>query len=134
MNENGLSPLQFGHVHQSLPWRQGAHRYRRWFHDAESLGLHSHFPFFDRDIIRPTAAKSWVTVNCIAHFEFCDVRSRLLYDAGDVVAGNQWQMCAEFARVFAAERERVCRIDAARNHPNKSFVFIRLWPWDLFEF
>src|SRR6266545_1556763 len=124
MNENGLSRLQFGHVHQSLPCSQGAHRYRRSFHEVERLGFRGHFPFFYRDVIRPATSESWVTVNCVASFEFRDIRARLLDDTCDVVARDERQMRPEFARVFAAEREWVGWIDTARDHPHESFVFV----------
>ena len=43
-------------------------------------------------------------------------------------------MRAEFARVFAAERERVGWINTARDHSHQSFIFFRLRSRHLFKF
>ena len=43
-------------------------------------------------------------------------------------------MRAEFARIFAAEGERVGGINAARDHPHERFIFFRLGPRYFFKF
>ncbi len=43
-------------------------------------------------------------------------------------------MRPKFACVFAAERERISRINAARNHTHKRFVFVWLGPLHFFKF
>ncbi len=97
------------------------------------FGFCSDFPFFDCDVIRPTAAESWITVNRVAYFELGDVRARFFHDASDVVTRNQRQMRAEFLSVFAAECERIGWIDAAGNHAHERFVVVRFWSLHLLQ-
>ena len=53
--------------------------------------------------------------------------------AGDVVAGDQRQVRAEFLCVFAAERERVSWINTARDYAHECFIVLRLRSRHLFE-
>src|SRR4029077_21023974 len=133
-NETVLSRLLFRHVSERLPRSQSAHRHRRGVYKVQSLGLCCNFPLLDSDELGPATSESRIAINRIAHFEFRDVCSRFLYDSGDFVTRNQWQVRAEFARIFPAERERVCWIDAAGNHAHESFIFVRLRSRDLFKF
>src|SRR6266545_1801333 len=134
MYENYLPWLQFRHVHKRLPRGQGAHRHRSGVYKVQGPGLCSHFPFLNRDVIGPTAAESWVTVNGVADFKLRDIGTCLLYDACDIVARDERQMRSKFARVFAAERKRISWINAARDHTHQRFVFVWLRSWHFFKF
>src|SRR5437667_5273022 len=134
VDQNGLSRLQLRYVHQRLPCSQSAHRYRRGFDKVQRLGFRGHFPFLDRDVICPAATERWITVNRIAHLELGDVCAGFFYDAGDLVAGDEWQMRAEFLCVFTAERERVSWIDSASDYAHECFIVFRLGPRHLFKF
>src|ERR1043165_2421181 len=111
MNENCLSRLQFRHVDQALPRGQSAHRYRSGFYKIQGLGLRSHFRFLDRDVIGPTATESWVPIDSVADFKFRYTGAGLLYHTCDVVSRDERQMRPKFAGVFAAERQRISRIN-----------------------
>ena len=128
MNKDCLPGPEFRHVHQRLPGGQRAHRDRCGFYKVERFWFRSHFPFLDRDVIRPTAAKRWVAIDRVAHFELPNVRADFLDDTSDVVSRNQRQMGAEFLRVFPVERQWISWIDAAGDHTHERFIIVRLWP------
>ena len=123
----------FAYVHQRLPCSQCTHRDRRGFHKVERLGFCSDFPLFNCNVIRPAAAERWVTIDRVAYFELGDVCARFFHDSSDVVARNQWQMRAEFFRVFPAECERIGWIDAAGDHAHERFIVVRFWSLHLFN-
>src|SRR2546429_4718463 len=84
MDEDSLPGLQLRRVHQRLPRGQGAHWDRRGFGKAEGLRFRGYFPLLDRDELRPSTAARWLTVNCIACFEGCDLGADFFHHAGDV--------------------------------------------------
>src|SRR5436309_15662019 len=110
MDENRLSRLELCYVEQCLPRGQSAHWYRSCFNKVEGPGLRRYLPLPDGDVIRPPAAESWITVNSLAYYKFCDVRAHLLDDSVNFIARDQSQVGAEFAPVSPAERYPIRRI------------------------
>ena len=126
MNENGLPGAQFRRVDQCLPCRQRGQRHRRSFHKIKRLWLDRRFSFVGERVLRVAATPHHIRVNRIADFQFANLCSGFLDNAGNVITGNQGQIRSKEFRVLARTNHRVDWVHARGNHSDQNFVLLRL--------
>src|SRR5207248_6115544 len=103
MDEDGLSGLAIAPCPPTPATRSRRTLGPPQLRQGESFRFRGYFPFLDRDELRPSTPESWITVNCVACFEVCDLGADFFHHAGDVVTRDQWKVRTPFPSVFAAK-------------------------------
>ena len=133
VNENRLAGAQLRCVDQRLPRRQRDQRHGSRLYIIERLRFYGRLSFIRHRILRIAAAPHRVGVNCIAHFQFADLRSGFFHNSGDVITGHQWQRCSKKFRILARTNHRVDRVHSRPDHSHQDFVLFRLRPRHFFK-